>query len=327
MIIKVIFSLLIFSLTPMTFAFESIGRVIKVHGHVVKFSKGQEVPLNKGDHLFVSDKIVSGKASLVKFIMKDDTIFQLGPKSEFSFKKFDFKTKSDRAAIYNLVRGKLRSLFTVKAKTRSLKIITPTSSMAIRGTEILSDVFKYKGVVTTNIALLSGKLEIQSRGSKKKIMIKPGYVYQSSLDKQLKDIARRISVKRMDKRVFNRAKNSQNKNEIFLHDIRRKVDKNLIKDIKFEKNDSSFNHIQVPKNKKIDNFDSLIKTDSSKMRAHTEAVKKMKRHQVYIKKEIEFKRKKDIDIMKQNKVQPSPHPTFRPPTISVPTTNDGSTIK
>jgi hypothetical protein len=232
-------SLIVFLLGLEVLAMESIGRVVKVHGDVKRHQDGSSVVLKRGDHLHVGSSIVSGPRSFVKIFMKDDTIFQLGPNSEFALEKFDFKTKSERTAVYNLAKGKLRSLFTVKAKERSLKIKTPTASMGVRGTEILSDVYKIKGKLTTDIALLSGSLEVQTKGIQKKMMIKPGFVYQSSFSDSIKKQVINSKIKRMDKRVFVRARRAKGSENVFLHDVRRSVDKKMVKDVKFDVKESN----------------------------------------------------------------------------------------
>ncbi|WP_127716487.1 FecR domain-containing protein [Halobacteriovorax sp. HLS] len=229
-----ILTLFLFALSLSSLSLESIGRVVKIHGDVLNHYEGAELSLKKGDHLYVGAKLVSGKRSFIKIMMKDDTIFQLGPNSEFSLEKFEFKSKSEREAVYNLAKGKLRSLFTVKAPTRSLKIKTPTASMGVRGTEILSDVYKLEGKITTDIALLSGSLEVQAKGVTKKIMMQPGFVYKSSLGNSIDKIAVRGEMRRMDRRVFARAKSSKDIKNVFLSDVRSSVDAKLTKGIKFE---------------------------------------------------------------------------------------------
>ena len=241
---------LVFLLGLEVFAMESIGRVVKVHGEVMDHKNGLSQALKKGDHLYVGSNITSGKASFVKIFMKDDTIFQLGPNSEFLLEKFEFTTKSERTAVYKLAKGKLRSLFTVKAPTRSLKIKTPTASMGVRGTEILSDVYKFKGKLTTDIALLSGSLEIQTKGIQKRMLIKPGFVYQSSMSDSLKRNAISSKIRRMDKRVFARARNSKGIKNVFLNDVRRNIDKKLVKDVKFEIKKMKTEKPRVPASKK-----------------------------------------------------------------------------
>lgn len=228
------FIILTFLVGVQVFAMDSIGRVVKLHGDVSKVKDGESVSLKKGDHLFVGSKIISGPRSFVKIFMKDDTIFQLGPNSEFALEKFEFKTKSERTAVYNLAKGKLRSLFTVKAPKRTLKIKTPTASMGVRGTEILSDVYKFKGKVTTDIALLSGSLEVRSKGITKKIMMKPGFVYKSSLSNSIKKSIANGHMRKMDKRVFAKAKRTKTGDHTFLHDVRKNVDKRMVKGVKFE---------------------------------------------------------------------------------------------
>jgi len=137
-----------------------IGRVTKLRGNVVKIHGSEQVILKEGDNLYSGDEIHTQNGSFIKVIMRDDTVFQLGAKSSFKFGEFSFKSKDDRRAVYELMQGKLRSLFTVPAKEGDLKLNTPTASMGIRGTEILSDVYKFNGVLKTDIALLKGKLDV-----------------------------------------------------------------------------------------------------------------------------------------------------------------------
>jgi len=210
---------------------ESIGRVVKLHGDVERARSGSESKaLVKGDFLYVGDLIQSKKRSFVKILMKDDTVFQLGPKSKFSFEEFKMKTKADRKATYNLVHGKLRSLFTVKAPKRTLTIKTPTASMGIRGTEILSDVYKFRGKVKTDIALLSGKLEIMTK--KKKFFLKTGYVAEFVRGKQN---SIRSKTRKMSSDVFRSVKKASSRGgQIFLHDAKKKLKKINVKEVKFE---------------------------------------------------------------------------------------------
>jgi hypothetical protein len=154
-----------------------IGRVTKLRGNVVKIHGDNQVILKEGDSLFSGDEIHTQSGSFIKVIMRDDTVFQLGAKSSFKFGEFSFKTKEDRHAVYNLMQGKLRSLFTVPAKEGALKLNTPTASMGIRGTEILSDVYKIDGVLKTDIALLRGKLDVAI--NEKTFSLKPGEMIES----------------------------------------------------------------------------------------------------------------------------------------------------
>lgn len=205
---------------------EVIGRVVKSHGVAQKINKSMKVDQNlkEGDELYQGDIIKTGKSSLVKVLMKDDTLFQIGPQTEFGFEEFKFRTKKDRDATYNLARGKLRSLFTVKSKTKSLRIKTPSAAMGIRGTEILSDVYSHNGQLKTDIALVSGKLEIDARGTGNKIetfLIKPGFVLEMGKALQGSKILAKPKMREIPKKIFTKLKKADKKGgEVFLFDAR-----------------------------------------------------------------------------------------------------------
>ena len=97
------------------FANSLVGRVVVTKGSVHKKDlNGKSVKLKNGDKLYEGDLVDSADRSYVKILMRDDTVFQLGPKTQFKFEKFAFKTKKKRTATYKIMRGKVRSLFTFK---------------------------------------------------------------------------------------------------------------------------------------------------------------------------------------------------------------------
>ena len=100
-------------------------------------------------------------------------------------------------------------------------------------TEILSDVYKYKGKLTTDTALLSGSLAIKTLGIHKVFLMRPGFVHQSSIGDALKKSGIN-EITKMDKRVFARVKNSKNLKSLFLNDARKSIDRNLVKHVKFD---------------------------------------------------------------------------------------------
>jgi len=198
-----------------------IGRAVLVKGTVFKEGPTGKVLLKNGDHLLEGDVVNSSNRSFVKVLMKDDTIFSLGPKTKFVFEKFHFQTKSKRTATYNVVRGKVRSLFTVKSPDKSLKIKTPTVTMGIRGTEILTDVYKMKGIVKTDVALVEGKLEVNAvlKGKiTKTVDLKPGFIFKTSKDKPTKGPGSKALVK-IPKIAFDQLKKGDKKGgRVFLSD-------------------------------------------------------------------------------------------------------------
>jgi hypothetical protein len=186
--ISVFFLVLSLTFSLSSYSNDEIGRVVNLRGEVLRSNAEmgvQDQPLKPGAQLFVGDLLISGQRSFARILMKDETLFQVGPETTFAVEKFDFKEKNDRQATYNLVAGRLRSVFTQKAKENDLYIKTPTASMGIRGTEILSDVYLMDGEVRTDIALLSGRLDVitpDANQALKKISLQPGFVYETKID-------------------------------------------------------------------------------------------------------------------------------------------------
>lgn len=208
---------------------ESIGKLVKVKGDVqIVSSSGESLPAKALDELDTGAIIKTGSGAYAKLIMKDDTVFQLGPNSDFALDQFDFKTKNERTAVYSLTKGQLRSWFVHKSPDKTLSIKTPTASMGIRGTEILTDVYSdTDGNQKTDIALVRGKLEVASAALGDKIMLSPGQMLDN-LGKRIKGrapaSARRAHLKNLSQRVFEAVKRNSvdGSGAIFLNDARKK---------------------------------------------------------------------------------------------------------
>ncbi|MDH5581260.1 MAG: FecR family protein [Bdellovibrionales bacterium] len=202
-----------------------IGTIVSLRGKVVRINKllKRKEFLDVGNIIFENDIVGSGEKSFVKILMKDDTLFQLGPRSKFVFKKFNYQSKKKRKAVYNLLIGKLRSLFTNKAEDEGdLELNTPNAAMAVRGTEILSDVYNKKGQFRTDIALLSGRLDIKTK-NKEVVNLKPGFILETGA--YLKNKSARTNayiLKRIPSKWYIQLQNPHQRNgKIFLHDARK----------------------------------------------------------------------------------------------------------
>lgn len=258
-----VLTFMVMAVISMANAAEPIGRVVKLRGTVEAMNKtsGDNAVLKAGDSIFEGDLLKSEKGSFAKILMKDDTIFQLGPNTEMIFEKFKMKTKSKRTATYNLVKGQLRSLFTVKSKEKSLQIKTPNTAMGIRGTEILSDVYKFKGKVKTDIALLSGKLDIDLAPMKlgkalqnNIIQLKPGQVFESDQFRRDFTGGKPINklIKRLPKRIFKDLRKPEKKGgQVFLLEARKKTRRDLYNGARFNF-DRSGQDVKQPEQRKED---------------------------------------------------------------------------
>ncbi len=248
---------MVIAVISMANAAEPIGRVVKLRGSIEAVNKtsGDSAMLKDGDSIYEGDFLKSEKGSFAKILMKDDTIFQLGPNTEMIFEKFKFKTKEQRTATYNLVKGQLRSLFTVKSKEKSLMIKTPNTAMGIRGTEILSDVYKFKGKIKTDIALMSGKLDVDltkmnlGQALKNRIIqLKPGQVFESDHFRKNFTGGKPIQklLRKLPDQVFKKLKKPENKGgQVFLLEARKQVRRDLYNGARFNF-DRNGNEIKAP---------------------------------------------------------------------------------
>lgn len=204
-----------------------IGTIVKVRGKIARINKNlrKKEFLQIGSKIYEYDVIGSGHNSFVKILMKDDTIFQLGPRSKFIFEKFSFNNKKNRKAVYNLLIGKLRSLFTNQTENgEDLKLKTPNAAMAVRGTEILSDVYVAKENLQTDIALISGRLEVRAFSGatqdQKAIDLRPGFIFEAKGNNNKTSLGPN-GLKKIPQEVLMALKNPNNKGgQTFLSDAR-----------------------------------------------------------------------------------------------------------
>ncbi|PIP90513.1 MAG: hypothetical protein COW01_10435 [Bdellovibrionales bacterium CG12_big_fil_rev_8_21_14_0_65_38_15] len=221
---------------------ESIGKIVKVKGDVKIVSlSGEQQEAKALSELELGALVQTGNGSYAKVIMKDDTVFQIGPNSDFSLDQFEFETKNIRTAAYSLTKGQLRSWFVHKSPDKTLTIKTPTASMGIRGTEILTDVYSdTDGNSKTDIALVRGKLEVASNALGEKIMLSPGQMLDS-LGERVKGrapaSARREHLRNLSQRVFEAVKRNSVDGDgaIFLNDARKKFGGEKLKDKVFDR--------------------------------------------------------------------------------------------
>jgi hypothetical protein len=152
---------------PLLQAADHSGRVALLKGKGT-FERSKKVsPLASGLMVMEGDIIVTAAKSFVRIIMKDETTLSLGPKSKLVIQEFQYKQGTIRKTIYNLIEGKMRSFIRKKTKgNESVQVNSDTISIAVRGTEILSNSYLVKGNATNDVMLLSGKAEAHVMGMK-----------------------------------------------------------------------------------------------------------------------------------------------------------------
>ncbi len=269
---------------------DSIGRIIKLHGQVIKIMANKQEEAKLGDFIQQQTTIMTTRGSFVKIIMRDDTVFQLGPNSKFFFKKFKMRTKNDRDAEYKLSYGQLRSLFVRKAPKRSLKIKTPTASMGIRGTEILTNVYLDKNnKFRTDIALLSGKLEVKLP-KKEAIFLNPGEIISS-----MEDFKPSMSINKIHFNIKKFKVEKRKEDNIFLPFNKKVMNKSIFK--KFIKQQERSIFINKKREKKTTYFSNPQKLEIREFKQRSEVLGIRKHRKIPIK--LNTERNFDLKVVKE----------------------------
>ena len=123
-----------------------------------------------GMEVFKSDELITGKASSVGVIMKDNTILTAGEDSVLNIESFSYDKRSRRGNLRaNLKRGSLSSISGHLAKTSpdSVRFKTATMTLGVRGTEFLIDVTDGEKIDTSVILLpeidgTAGVIDVES---------------------------------------------------------------------------------------------------------------------------------------------------------------------
>ena len=279
----------------------SIGRVAVVTEDVTV--KGKKFPLKRGDSFHEGDLLQTGQKSFIKILMKDNTLFKIGPRSTFLFQKFSFEKGEKRESIFNLKKGQIQGIFPykkLKTKKTSVQFKTPVSTFNVTGTEFMANVYKRKGQWKTSVALISGKISIRlPQGQKKRVTLKAGQVFQFQSKIKRKDGKRDKGPKisSLPPKVLKALKNRNPLvNKIFLSPLsRKKMDSSsrfntpLKKQLKKEKMTSP----RVGKNREKKGGQS----PRPKKRTPPNKKKKFSHH-----KKKSFKNKKKLDRLKKKKM-------------------------
>lgn len=118
---------------------EYIGSIKSLEGTVEVIRLGSVMNPVAGTRIFGKDTVKTGHDGSLGIIMRDDTIFSLGPDSTLDLKEFRFNPhKKDFSLVCRMLRGTFIFISGVIAKLspESIKIETPDGTVAIRGTRL-----------------------------------------------------------------------------------------------------------------------------------------------------------------------------------------------
>lgn len=126
---------------------KKVGIVEENDGSVVAVDRRKvSRKLNKGDPVFLGDKVITGEDGYVRLKMVDDAVLDLRCFSIMVIEEYALNNTS-RRSILNLLQGSLRKVTGQIGKMTEdvYELKTPVASVGVRGTEYALRVFQSKG--------------------------------------------------------------------------------------------------------------------------------------------------------------------------------------
>lgn len=122
------------------FSADVAGTVKMLTGEVLLDRQGQSFVVVVGMPIYVEDRLLTMKDSSVGLILQDDTTLSIGPGSELLVKDFIFEPKQNRfSLVLKMFKGTFLYMSGVigKLAPESIRLETPDSTIAVRGTRLL----------------------------------------------------------------------------------------------------------------------------------------------------------------------------------------------
>lgn len=119
------------------------GIVKTVRGRVVLERATQRYEIKVGDAIQEKDRITVSGGGSVGISMHDETLLSLGPNSTLVISAFAYNPVTREGQVEtSILKGTMRYVTGLigRANPEAIKVLTPTSTMGIRGTEFIVDV-------------------------------------------------------------------------------------------------------------------------------------------------------------------------------------------
>jgi hypothetical protein len=155
-----------------------VGHIKKIKGLVQKIEQDKKILLIVGGEISEGELIVTGANSYTHILFPDQTSLHVGPESELLIKKL-VRKDGLRDHVFSLLKGKLRGQVLERTKDGE-KIVTETkeASIAIRGTEYLSNAYIADAQSMSDVYLLKGHVEVTTLDGGK-LTLTPGQAINS----------------------------------------------------------------------------------------------------------------------------------------------------
>lgn len=122
---------------PADAAEETIGSVKKVSGEVAVVRDGRRTPAHPGLKLHAGDILETGPDGLLGVVLRDDSLFSLGPSSRIVIEKFRFVPAEGQLDLTaRILRGTMAYVSGLigRLAPESATFVTPVATIGVRGT-------------------------------------------------------------------------------------------------------------------------------------------------------------------------------------------------
>jgi hypothetical protein len=120
---------------------DPVGSVATLQGSAFVTHNNAATPIHMSDSIYKGDVLRTGANGTLGITFDDDTTFTLKPNSQIAVDDFVYRQGgSNNAATFNVLQGAAAFVAEEVAHTGNMKIVTPTSTLGIRGTTGLVEV-------------------------------------------------------------------------------------------------------------------------------------------------------------------------------------------
>ena len=170
---KILLLLLTFNLL----LFANVAKIVAMNGEATVLRDNNTITLAVGNELLKDDVIQTKNNTKIQIIFKDETIVTIGKNSEFKINDYIFDEANQQYnANLGLVQGTFRTITGKigKVAPEKFKLNSKSSSIGIRGTQILSNV----QIQGDTIFCTEGEIEIVSQLTGETITLQAGQFVQ-----------------------------------------------------------------------------------------------------------------------------------------------------
>jgi hypothetical protein len=178
------------------FATAKVGELLLVKGVVKVGDRAGSV----GFELSSGDIIKTGKKSFVRLRLEDKTIMHIGPDSELNLKDIAATKTRPKKSLVHLMKGKARIwAHKRKHKDSALEVKSHQISMAVRGTEILTNVYPLGSGMSSDVLLAEGIVEVSGPGVNSFKLTQGQYFNDQGLYRQGLQAVKKLDPKQLEK--------------------------------------------------------------------------------------------------------------------------------